>query len=42
MMLRKRTTAYSELKYHLKTGEIVLMKGHYPSSHIIKAFVESY
>ncbi len=37
-MLKRRTTAYSELKNHLKTGDIVLMKGRYPSSHVIEAF----
>lgn len=38
MILKKRPTAYSELKKHLKTGDVVLMKGRYPSSHVIEAF----
>ena len=38
MILKKRPTAYSDIKEYLKTGDIVLMKGRYISSHVIEAF----
>ena len=38
MILKKRSTAYSEIENSLKTGDIILMHGRYPSSHVIEAF----
>lgn len=38
MILKKRPTAYTEVKEYLRTGDIVLMKGRYASSHVIEAF----
>lgn len=41
MLLKKQTTDYQELKSDLKTGDIVLMHGLYPSSRMIEGFEES-
>ena len=38
MILKKRSTGYSEIQNSLKTGDIILMHGRYPSSHVIEAF----
>lgn len=38
MLLNKQTTAYHEVKSDLKTGDIILMHGLYPSSHVIQTF----
>lgn len=36
LIFKKQSTSYADLKNNLQTGDIVLMKGLYPSSHIIE------
>ncbi|NOZ45559.1 MAG: hypothetical protein GXO79_02135 [Chlorobi bacterium] len=38
MILKRQTTLYKEIKSDLKTGDIILMHGLYPSSHVIESF----
>lgn len=41
MLLTKQKTSYEELKNDLRTGDIILMHGLYPSSHVIEGFEQS-
>lgn len=36
LLLKKQTVSFNELKPSLQTGDIILMKGLYPSSHVIE------